>query len=207
MTTGYTIPARGDLDVLFKARTSAAAANVNFLSNGGVDLSQRFEPRGSSTAIANTGFQSAGVDLAQIFMSINADPLSMTAGNFLEAALGRTNLGFATSGLITGSSGIGSVSTNVVGANTLAGLWWNDDDNLNIALNNAGGAPADADASWSSMSVFGFFQGGSANETRSATRSARTSTSVSGTRRIWVFNPGIMAFADGNVYAVTFYRA
>ena len=46
MTTGFIAPA-GDLDALFKTRTSAKIADVGFLSNGGVDLSNRFEPRGS----------------------------------------------------------------------------------------------------------------------------------------------------------------
>jgi hypothetical protein len=69
MATGY-IAAAGDLDVLFKARTSAAIANTNFLSNGGVDLAQRFEPRGSTTARADTGFVSGSSDLSQLFMDI-----------------------------------------------------------------------------------------------------------------------------------------
>jgi hypothetical protein len=207
MTTGFTAPA-GDLDVLFKPRTGTAAANVNFLSNGGVDLSQRFEQRGNAPAIPNTNFMSAGVDLAQIFKNINADTLQMTAGNFVEAAPSRTNTGYVgASGLVTGTSSFGSVSSGVVGANTLVGLYWTDDDDLKIVLNNAGGAPADANAAWQRMDVTGFFQGGSGTETRTATRSARTSTTTNGTRRIWIFNPGIMAFANGNIYTVSFTRA
>jgi hypothetical protein len=69
MATGFVAPA-GDLDLLFKARTSAKIADVGFLSNGGVDISNRFEPRGSLPAIANTGFLSGATDLAQLFQNI-----------------------------------------------------------------------------------------------------------------------------------------
>jgi hypothetical protein len=75
MATGFQVTGRGDLDTLFKARTSAAIANTGFQSNGGVDLAQRFEPRGSTTPIAATSFQSgahAGADLAALFMDIAA---------------------------------------------------------------------------------------------------------------------------------------
>jgi hypothetical protein len=210
MATGYVVTGRGDLDGLFLPRTSAAIANTGFLSNGGVDLAQRFEPRGASTAIPNTGFRAGATDLAQLFKNI-ADAaiptaLNMTAGSFTEGGTGRTNTGYALSGLITGTSGIGSVSASTIGSNTLAGLFWTDDDDLKIALNNAGGAPADVDTSWQRVDVTGVFQGSGSSTTRSVTRSARTSTSISGTRRIWVFNPGVMAFANGQVYAVTFYR-
>jgi len=70
MTTGYIAPA-GDLDALFKARTSSAIADTGFKSNGGVDLAQRFEPRGSSTARANTNFKAGANDLSQLFMDIS----------------------------------------------------------------------------------------------------------------------------------------
>lgn len=207
MTTGYVVSGRGDLDGLFLARTSTAASNVNFKSNGGVDLSQRFEPRGATTAIANTGFKSGSTDLAQIFKDITlasiATSLNMTAGNFVETTPARTNTGYATTGLVTGSSGFGSVSASTVGANTLAGLFWNDDDVLKVAF-SAGSAPADADTTWQRVDANGVFQGGFTG-TRSVSRTAGTSA-VSGTRRVWTFNPGVMAFASGQIYAVTFYR-
>jgi hypothetical protein len=79
MTTGYIVNGRGDFDVLFKPRTSAAVANTNFKSNGGVDLAQRFEPRFALPAIPAVGYLAAGVDLAQIFQGISAFvPVSFT---------------------------------------------------------------------------------------------------------------------------------
>jgi hypothetical protein len=72
MATGYEVTGRGDLDVLFKARTSAAIANTGFQSNGGVDLAQRFEPRGATAPISDTGFKSGANDLAALFMNIAA---------------------------------------------------------------------------------------------------------------------------------------
>lgn len=74
MATGYVVSGRGDLDVLFKARTSAAGSNTGFKSNGAVDLAQRFEPRGAATAIAATGFTVGGTDLASTFQDINYSP-------------------------------------------------------------------------------------------------------------------------------------
>ena len=90
MTTGYIAIGGSDLDLLFAARTSAAAANTNFTSNGGVDLAQRFEPRGSTTPRANTGFLSGSTDLAQIFKDIalanvitvnNLSPIAFNTGS------------------------------------------------------------------------------------------------------------------------------
>lgn len=78
MATGLVVSGRGDLDVLFKARTSAAIADTGFKSNGGVDLAQRFEPRGSTTAIANTNYKSGANDLASLFMDIAAASNTIT---------------------------------------------------------------------------------------------------------------------------------
>ena len=80
MTTGLIAPA-GDLDALFKARTSAKIADVGFLSNGGVDISNRFEPRGSTTARANTNFKQGANDLASLFMDIAASSETITLSN------------------------------------------------------------------------------------------------------------------------------
>lgn len=75
MATGYVVSGRGDLDGIFKARSSAAGADTGFKSNGGVDLAQRFEPRGAATAVANTNFKNtSAVDLAQIFQDIAYSP-------------------------------------------------------------------------------------------------------------------------------------
>ena len=76
MTTGIN-SAGVDLDALFKARTSTKIADVGWRSNGGVDISNRFEPRGATTARANTSLRSAGTDLAQLFKDISiADALA-----------------------------------------------------------------------------------------------------------------------------------
>ena len=104
MATGYIVSGRGDLDALFKARTSTAGANTGFKSNGDVDLAQRFEPRGSTTAIAATGFKVGATDLAQTFMDIaasvgetitigNASPQSITFGSTATAQYQLTSAG------------------------------------------------------------------------------------------------------------------
>lgn len=70
MTTG--IQANGtDLDSLFLPLEGTKRADVNIDSNGGVDISNRFEPIGDGTPIANTGIQSGGVDIATLFRDIN----------------------------------------------------------------------------------------------------------------------------------------
>lgn len=60
-----------DLDTLFMARVNAKRADVGILSNGGVDISNRFEPIGAGTPIANVNFKSVGVDIATLFRDIN----------------------------------------------------------------------------------------------------------------------------------------
>lgn len=76
MATGFTVTGRGDLDAIFKARTSAAIANVAFRNASGTDLSQLFEPRAGTTPVANTGFRAgpahSNQDLALLFQSITA---------------------------------------------------------------------------------------------------------------------------------------
>lgn len=109
MTTG--LKAAGvDLDSLFKARTSAKIADVNIKSNGGVDISNRFEARGATTAIANTGFKSGGVDLSQLFKDINAasGPLAMDAGPDVSKALSTSPITTQPTSGAGGSGGTGS---------------------------------------------------------------------------------------------------
>jgi hypothetical protein len=103
MTTGYVVSGRGDLDVLFKARTSAAIADTGFKSNGGVDLAQRFEPRGSTTAIANTNFKAGANDLAALFMDIAAASNTINVDNRTVSAHN------------TGSAGVASYSLTNAG--------------------------------------------------------------------------------------------
>ena len=105
MATGYTVSGRGDLDALFKARTSAARPNVGF-QVAGVDLASRYEPRGSTTAIAATGFvQSGQGDLAGLFMNIDALPGSTEYG--VTLGTGFSEIGFRSSAL---SGAYGSIS-------------------------------------------------------------------------------------------------
>lgn len=62
-----------DLDSIFKARSTAATANVGFLS-GTQDLADRYEKIAYSPAQEisyNTGFKKNGTDLRYIFVDIN----------------------------------------------------------------------------------------------------------------------------------------
>jgi len=127
MTTGYVVSGRGDLDVIFKARTSAAAANVNFKSNGGVDLSQRFEPRGAAVAVSDTGFKSGANDLAQIFQNIAAASNTINVPNANANAFNSGSAGIAQYQL--NSSGFINLTlgTNTVGS---GGSWITPQTNM-----------------------------------------------------------------------------
>lgn len=94
MTTGYVVSGRGDLDTLFKARTSAAIANTNYKSNGGVDLAQRFEPRGAAAPIADTGFKAGANDLAALFMNLAANAINFADMSCTNADAGTTTCAY-----------------------------------------------------------------------------------------------------------------
>lgn len=69
MATG--IKAAGtDLDLIFEPRTTTKIANVNIKSNGGVDLSNRFEDIASGSAASTTGIKKTGTDLNALFAGI-----------------------------------------------------------------------------------------------------------------------------------------
>jgi hypothetical protein len=100
MTTGYQ-KAGTDLDAIFQARVSAARANVNYKSNGAVDLAQRFEPIGLYAPGANVNYQSAGTDLAQLFKNINSGVVLVPSENYTDSttAAGRNaDAGFGITG-------------------------------------------------------------------------------------------------------------
>lgn len=69
MVTG--IQANGtDLDSLLEPRTTTKIEDVNIDSNGGVDISNRFEKFASGSAPSTTNIQKAGADLATLFAAI-----------------------------------------------------------------------------------------------------------------------------------------
>jgi len=127
MTTGYVISGRGDLDLLFKARTSAAIANTGFQSNGGVDLAQRFEPRGATTAISDTGFKAGANDLAALFQSIAAASNTINVPNANANAFNSGSAGVAQYQL--NSSGFINLTlgTNTIGS---GGSWITPQTNM-----------------------------------------------------------------------------
>ena len=80
MVTG--IQANGtDLDSLLEPRTTTKIADVNIDSNGGVDISNRFEKLASGSAPSTTNIQKAGADLATLFAGIGTvvDPPLVSA--------------------------------------------------------------------------------------------------------------------------------
>lgn len=76
MASNYTVKISGtptDLDLIFKARTSSARADVGIKKNG-TDLAQLYEKIKYSPAQEinfNTGFKTGGTDLRYIFVDIN----------------------------------------------------------------------------------------------------------------------------------------
>jgi hypothetical protein len=107
MTINYRNAAGVDFDSLFKIRTGAAGANTGYRSNTGVDLAQRFEQRGSTTAISNVGYRnSSGVDLSQLFMDISAVVILMPGnGASWTRASSPTSIAFNSDGSVAYSGG------------------------------------------------------------------------------------------------------
>jgi hypothetical protein len=220
MATGYGVSGRGDLDLLFKARTSAAAANTGFTSNGGVDLAQRFEPRGATTAIAATGFKSGATDLAQIFMDINASTFTPIVTLTMVAGSATADRGFRNA-----SSGYSALA----GQSMTPTPEWTKNSQLyrldEITSQPSGGAiyvllrashatitPANDDNVFAAIEVAGVFAGSSSAFTirlpRSTGFSSNTGTTPNGRpMRNWQFGwtsseVPRMEFVAGNSYTV-----
>ena len=79
MVTG--VKAAGvDLDSIFEPRTTTKIANVGIKSNGGVDLSNRFENIASGSGPSATGIKKSGTDLNALFAelgSVSAETLRL----------------------------------------------------------------------------------------------------------------------------------
>lgn len=70
--------ANTDLSTIFKARTSTKIADIGY-SDGGVNLSETYEPIGSTTKVNDVGYSEVGADISTLFMDINASPLVQLA--------------------------------------------------------------------------------------------------------------------------------
>jgi hypothetical protein len=214
VTVGYRIASGDDLDALFAARTGAAAAAVGFKDSAGVDLSQRYEQRGATTAIANTGFRnSGGTDLAQIFKDIAAGAgawgsktVTMVAGR--DAA--RNYQGYSLN--LPPAVDMGSLTSNAFGPYLLATLYWNISSSLNLIYfeRNDGVAIPNADSVWSTIQVTGVFaDSGGSSVTRTLTRAGVPSSGAGTaprTLRWWQLgNPPYTnaQFLTGNSYSIT----
>lgn len=221
MATGYVVSGRGDLDDLFRARLTAAGSNVNFLSNGGVDLAQRFEPRDDTVAIANVNFRSGATDLAQIFMGIGVatDPVLVTrtlvAGDTGSPAfnIGWANTAVGYTGYTGSSMSAPSPPSWTKGGNTFTlqeirrtgatpdySLW---------RVTNPSATPANADSTWQFMRLTGVFaNSGGATVARTMYRST-IGVSVTGTTptgaipmRNWQIGGAIWTLINGNSYTL-----
>jgi len=181
MTVGYRISGGTDLDLVFKARTSAAAANTGFRDSSAVDLSNRFEPRGATVARANTGFRiSGGTDFAQVFMDINTAPtlltLTLTAGlSGSKVGYRNTASGYAAIGSISGTPEwtIGGQAFRLEECNANNGLA----GDFLIRVSHATITVPDTDACWTFIKLTGTFAT-SGTGTRTILRSARYSTNT-----------------------------
>ena len=213
MATDYIVSGRGDLDTLFKPRTSAAAAATGFKSNGGVDLAQRFEPRGSSTAITATGYRSGATDLASIFMDINNVTFSPLLTLTMTAGTSGTNVGYRNSA--SGYSAYGSMSGTPEWTKS-AQLYRLEEFRYDTAVANemlvrvshASSTPADADTVWLAVAITGTFSGGGGGGgtgRRIMSRASRylvnTGTTPSGRpMRLWQLNTNQLNLINGNSY-------
>lgn len=184
MASGYTVSGRGDLDIIFKARTGAARANVGY-QVGSTDLAQRYEQRGSTTPVANTGYLSSGTDLAQLFMDKNVG----SATHSLTAGFTSTNSG---TGFVSGS--YGSISPTQIGGKNIQ--WMYDYQTttpaatyFSVALNSA------------SAITKTFFTSVAINGTTYST-SAATFDATNAPIYIWTWI-GRAFLVNGSVYPVT----
>jgi len=205
MATGYVVSGRGDLDGLFKPRSSAAAANTNFASNGGVDLAQRFEPRGATAAIAATGFKSGATDLAQIFMDISAGPpiITRTFTMGYRSVDDRPNWSNPDSGY-AGYPGQSAMSPGVPEWVKNSQTWRLDSIDClpsgglfytTVMVSHPSGIPADSDLTWQWMALTGLFRSSAGGSVRRVLyRNTRSTYDPGGTapngrpHGIWYFN-------------------
>jgi hypothetical protein len=215
MATGIVVSGRGDLDVLFKARASAAIANTGFLSNGGVDLAQRFEPRGGTTAIANTNYKQSANDLASLFMDINTAPLLATFT--MVAGLGTADIGFRNTA--SGYAAYGSQSITPAPDFTKTSQAYRLDeiasptpvaDFMMIRVSHATTTPANADTTWQWIALTGTFASGTGGGGTGRRLFNRVSigTSVTGTTpsgrptRNWQMGSNQFNLITGNSYTI-----
>jgi hypothetical protein len=186
MATGYVVSGAGDLDDLFQPRVSTAIANTSFLSNGGVDLAQRFEKRGDGTAIANTNFRSGATDLSALFLGLGnlADPI-LSSGNF-----------------VAGPKGGNTYRLDELLLNDISGSF------LFVRISHATVTPANSDAVWQFLRCTGIFaNSGGLSVTRNFARSVsgvtNTHTTPSGRPgRSWQTNTEVFRFVAGNTYSL-----
>jgi hypothetical protein len=208
MTVNYRNSAGVDLDLLFKPRTGAAAANTEFLDSAGVDLSQRYEPRGTTTARPNVNYRNtAAVDLSQVFMDINTAPIQ------INQTLGAVNSGTLT-GYRNSASGYGAIGSLTGTAEwTIGGVTYRLEQctssttlsgDILIRVSNATVTPPNTDACFTFIRLTGDFVG--ANDTpkvflRSANYVTNTGTTPNGRpMRLWQINVAGSEMVNGNNY-------
>lgn len=218
MTVGYRIAAGTDLDAVFKARTSAAAAATGFKDSAGVDLSNRYEPRGSTLARADVGYRIAsGVDLAQIFKDINTSSVPGTTNNMLAKQsspgdeVAGPEYGFSEGFIapyLTGST----MTPAAIGAWTISTIKYRSASagTLFVTLRGAS-TPPDTNATWNTLYITGIFSdSGGVSVTRTFLRSARSSYLTFTQAGIylsawWRFDGGTQPkFIPNNTYAIAF---
>ena len=197
MTVGYRIAGGTDLDAVFAARVSAAVANVGFRDASGVDLSQRYEGRGGSAPISNTGFLSGSTDLAMIFLAIVAG-----STHTMVAGISSPYTGY----------GDGTTYVNIPGDSMSPVTMpngWNISALLvgptgpRFVLTHGSTTPPNADTTWSTLAVTGKFSDDPTNTvTRIATRSTSTySFGTAGSTKWsdWQTSASF-SFVSGNTY-------
>lgn len=115
MASGFLTASAADLDTLLMARVNTKRADVGF-QVASVDISNRYEPIGSGTPRAATGFVVGTADLAILFRDI-ADPLigtvsiaDMTVNSIMAGGGATGQYSLRASGDIFGTTGTNTVS-------------------------------------------------------------------------------------------------
>jgi hypothetical protein len=207
MTTGYIVTGRGDLDTIFKARTSAAITDTGFRRGASTDLSQLFEPRAGTPQVANTGFVSGthSADLAQLFMDINA----LFGDRTLGAVQSGTSVGYAASEYT--ATFYGSLSDRNLPTSRVGRLTTLNGTEVRMSLLADGAAPANDDTVWISVQIRGVFtDSAGATVIRSLNRTSAGTTgtgNVGGSlfERFWIFPIASANFLNGESYRLLFH--
>lgn len=112
-----------DLDDILEPRTTTKIADTGFKSNGGVDISNRFENIASGSAPGITGFKKNGSDLNTLFAEIITTPTISPSAPGQQTVVQYTRDGGCYAGIRFASDGTEYIRDASTGGWTANGTW------------------------------------------------------------------------------------